>query len=100
MTKKSVVVDEETHDILVQLGLQIKKARKRRRLSAALVSSEAGISRQSLSAIEKGTSTVTIGAYASVLHVLDGQDKDLLLVARDSKLIRQLLLDPKKSEGH
>ncbi|MHB1454269.1 MAG: helix-turn-helix domain-containing protein [Saccharofermentanales bacterium] len=69
---------------------QVKLARLRRRLSAQLVSERAGISRQTLHAIEKGSSTVSIGSYAAVLHALNNMDTDLLLIAKDDELGRKL----------
>ena len=71
-------------------GEQIKLARLRRKLSAQLVAERAGISRQTLHSIEKGASTVTIGAYAAVLHALNNLDADLLLVAKDDEFGRKL----------
>lgn len=40
--------------------------------------------------MEKGDKTVAIGIYAAVLHVLNGMDKDLLLVAKDDVLGRTI----------
>lgn len=90
MGKKTVVVMPKTREILEQMGDQIRLARLRRKLSAQLVAERAGISRQTLTAIEKGTPTVTIGAYAAVLHALNNLDTDLLLVAKDDELGRKL----------
>ena len=65
------------------MGEQIKLARLRRSLSASIVCERAGISRATLWQIEKGCSSVSIGAYCAVLHALGGMDKDLTLVAKD-----------------
>ncbi len=80
----------ETQKRLTQMGEQIKLARLRRNLSVELVSERAGISRTTLWNIEKGASSVAIGAYAAVLHALNDMDKDLLLVAKDDELGRKL----------
>ncbi len=90
MPKKSVVLLPETINILEQMGLQIKYARLRRKLSSELVAERAGISRATLCAIEKGAPSVAVGCYASVLHALNYMDKDLLLVAKDDELGRKL----------
>lgn len=74
---------------LRELGENIRLARLRRRLPATQVAERAGLSRQTLSAIEHGEPSVTIGAYASVLLVL-GLDADLTLVAADDVLGRKL----------
>lgn len=80
----------ETLNILEQMGLQIKYARLRRKISAEIVAERAGISRATLCAIEKGSPSVAMGCYAAVLHALNYMDKDLLLVAKDDELGRKL----------
>ena len=108
MSKRTVVVMPKTREILEQMGEQIRLARLRRKLSAQLVAERAGISRQTLTDIEKGTPTVAIGAYAAVLHALNNLDNDFLLVAKDDELGRKLQdLDlparkraPKKGNHH
>lgn len=90
MSKKSTVVLPQTQNILEQMGEQIRLARLRRHLSTELVAERAGISRMTLSSIERGSSSVAIGSYAAVLHALNGMDKDLLLVAKDDELGRKL----------
>lgn len=90
MSKKSTILLPQTQEILNQMGEQIRLARLRRHLSAELVAERAGISRMTLSNIEKGSPSVAIGSYAAVLHALNGMDKDLLLVARDDELGRKL----------
>ena len=90
MSKKAAIIMPKTREILEQLGEQIKFARLRRNLSARLISERAGISRQTLNSIEKGSSTVSIGSYAAVLHALNNLDKDLLLVAKEDEFGRKL----------
>ena len=90
MSKKTTILLPQTQEILNQMGEQIRLARLRRHLSAELVAERAGISRMTLSNIEKGSPSVAIGSYAAVLHALNGMDKDLLLVARDDELGRKL----------
>ena len=90
MSKKAAVILPQTQDILEQMGEQIRLARLRRHLSAELVAERAGISRMTLSNIEKGSPSVAIGGYAAVLHALNGMDKDLLLIAKDDELGRKL----------
>ena len=90
MPKKSIVLLPETLNILEQMGLQIKYARLRRKISAEIVAERAGISRATLCTIEKGSPSVAMGCYAAVLHALNYMDKDLLLVAKDDELGRKL----------
>ena len=90
MNKRGVTVSPKTAEILEQMGEQIKLARLRRRLSAELVAERAGISRATLWNVEKGSPSVAIGNYASVLHALGNMDKDFLLVAKDDELGRTL----------
>lgn len=90
MKKASYNIVPATEEILKNMGEQIKLARLRRNLSAALVAERAGISRASLWKVESGNPTVAIGIYAAVLHALGGMDSDLELVARDDKMGRQM----------
>lgn len=90
MSKKAAIIMPKTREILEQMGEQIKLARLRRKLSAQLIAERAGISRQTLNAIEKGSSTVAIGSYAAVLHALNNLDNDFLLVAKDDEFGRKL----------
>jgi len=75
--------------ILENLGENIKLARLRRKLSTQQVSERADISRPTLSAIEKGKPTVSIGLYLQVLFVL-GLAEDFLKVASEDELGRKL----------
>ena len=90
MNRKMTTIMPKTQSILIQMGDQIRLARLRRHLTAELVAERAGISRVTLSNIEKGSPSVAIGSYAAVLHALNGMDKDLLLVAKDDELGRKL----------
>lgn len=88
--KVSPTVMPRISKTLKQMGNQIKLARLRRNLTASLVCERAGISRATLWQIEKGSPTVSMGAYASVLLALNGLDKDLLKIASDDELGRTL----------
>lgn len=90
MRSRNTVVMPETQKILEQMGEQIKLARLRRKLSVELVAERAGISRSTLWNVERGSSSVAIGSYAAVLHALGNMERDLLLVAKDDILGRQL----------
>lgn len=86
--KKPAVIYPKTQKTLEELGLRIKLARLRRRLPASLIADRAGISRVTLTQIEKGSGRVSIGAYACVLHAIGGLEKDLDLVAKDDEMGR------------
>lgn len=55
---------------LRKLGQDLCDARRRRRITMALMAERADLTRVTLSKIEKGESTVSIGNYAQVLFVL------------------------------
>lgn len=90
MGRKAVTVLPQTQILLAQMGEQIRLARLRRNLASDLVAERAGVSRATVSAIERGNPSVALGAYAAVLHALGGLEKDLLLIARDDELGRKL----------
>jgi transcriptional regulator with XRE-family HTH domain len=65
---------------LRRLGKNISDARRRRRIPMELMSERSGFSRITLSKIEKGDPSVSMGAYASALFVL-GMSEQLARVA-------------------
>lgn len=60
---------------LRKLGKDISDARRRRRIAVKLMSERAGFSRVTLSKIEKGDPSVSMGSYASALFVLGMSDR-------------------------
>jgi len=89
MTKKKIIILPKTRRGLAEMGENIKLARLRRKFSSEQVAERANISRPTLSSIEKGKPTVSIGSYLLVLQVL-GLEKDFLLLAKDDELGRKL----------
>ena len=71
------------------VGEQIKLARLRRNLNVAQVAERATCSPLTVSRIEKGAPTVSIGIYLRVLYALQ-LDDDILSLAKDDKLGRTL----------
>ena len=84
MPRKKVVLTANTELIIEKAGARIKKARLRRNISAEVLSEQARISIGTLYAIEKGTSTVSIGAYAAVLSALS-MESDIDAIAVDAE---------------
>ena len=82
MSRKTVILEPNTEEKLKKMGQRIKKARLRRNISAEMISKQAGIGESTFYAIERGVSTVSLGAYAAVLSVL-GLDSDLDAIATD-----------------
>ena len=88
MAKTAPIIYPRTEQRLQAMGEQIKLARLRRELTASLIAERAGITRPTLLQIEKGSPSVSIGAYAAVLSAIGGLDKDLLLVAAEDEVGR------------
>lgn len=63
-------ISANTVSTLAKVGRDIRDARRRRRLTMALVAERGMISRATLSRIERGDPGVGIGSYAMVLHAL------------------------------
>ena len=84
MARKIVALLPSTKRALEKVGANIKRARLRRNIRAELLAERAGISADTLTSIEKGVSTVSIGAYAAVLAVLE-MDNDLEMIALDEE---------------
>mgnify|MGYP000312501928 CR=1 FL=1 len=89
MPKKQIVLLPRSKRILSEMGENIKLARLRRKLSTEQVSQRADIGRTTLTRIEKGASSVSIGSYFLVMQVL-GLEKDFLLLGQDDVLGRKL----------
>ncbi|HEY4206897.1 MAG TPA: helix-turn-helix domain-containing protein [Puia sp.] len=96
--KKSILLPSAIR-ILKDLGVNIKLARKRRKLTREQVAERAGIAPSTLQLIEGGSPGVAMSSYLQILFVL-GLEKDLERVAADDPLGRKLqdagLLNKKK----
>lgn len=78
---------------LRQLGQNIKDARRLRRIPMPLMAERAGLSRTTLTQIEKGAPTVAMGNYAAVLFIL-GMAGNLQNLATDKEsAINRRLID-------
>ncbi len=103
MRKKKTILLPGPEKILTELGVNLKLARKRRKLTRNLVAERAGIARSTLQLIEDGNPGVAMSRYLQVLFVL-GLEKDLLRVAADDLLGRKLqdaaLLNKKTSNDN
>jgi transcriptional regulator with XRE-family HTH domain len=109
------IITMKTHDTakipipvqraLRKLGEDIRDARRRRRISMAIVAERASISRPSLSRVEKGDPSVSLGIYARVLFVLGLAERlgdladvksDALGLALEDERLPQRIRHPKR----
>jgi transcriptional regulator with XRE-family HTH domain len=84
--------------LLGDLGNRIRLARLRRKHSAETVAQRAGITRKTLSRVERGDGAVALGIYSRVLQALR-LDQDLNSIAADDVLGRKLQdagIEPKR----
>ena len=89
MPRKPPPIFPQEQRLLSELAERLKLARKRRRLSSAVVAQRAGISRTSLHKVETGDPGATLGTYLRVLAVL-GLEGDINALAADDKVGRRL----------
>jgi transcriptional regulator with XRE-family HTH domain len=89
MPGKTARLLPSTERLLQALGERLRLARLRRRLPAKQVAERAGMTVPTLRGIERGSPNVTLGAYASVMQVLQ-LEAGLVLMAKDDPLGRQL----------
>jgi len=89
MKSKKKILFPKHQKIILQVGENIKLARKRRKLTTVQVAERADINRTTLYQIEKGNPKVSLGAYFNVLRVLGLQD-DFLKLAADDEFGRKL----------
>lgn len=87
--KDSITLLPKGLKIMAQVGMNIKLARRRRKINAQQLADRAGLSRATLWQIEKGSPTVAMGAYFMVLFAL-GLERDFLQLAADDVLGRKL----------
>ena len=71
------------------MGEQIMLARKRRHLSMQDIADRATVTRLTVSKVEHGDPTVSMGIYARILFALN-LEKDITLIAANDPLGRQL----------
>ena len=74
---------------LTVMGEQIMLARKRRHLSMQDIADRATVTRLTVSKVEHGDPTVSMGIYARVHYALN-LENDITLLAADDALGRQL----------
>ena len=86
--KKTILLPKAVKS-LQSLGQNLKLARIRRRISAAMMCERAGVSHATLTAIEQGKPTVSMAGYMSVLFCLN-MHTDIEKVATDDVLGREL----------
>ena len=89
MSRSSIILLPKNKKLLQAVGENIKLARLRRKLTMDQVSERAGISRPTLSSLEKGSPSISLGIILQVLLVL-GLEKDILLLAKDDTLGRKI----------
>ncbi|WP_415833716.1 helix-turn-helix domain-containing protein [Kerstersia similis] len=89
MPRKPPILFPQEQHLLSALGERLRLARKRRKLSNAIVAQRAGISRTTLYKVEAGDPGATLGSYVRVLAVL-GLEGDLNQLGADDKVGRKL----------
>lgn len=89
MDRRKQILFPKYQKVLEKLGENIRLARKRRKLTTIQVAERADINRSTLTEIEKGNPSVSMGAYFNTLRVLGLQD-DFLKLAADDEYGRKL----------
>jgi DNA-binding XRE family transcriptional regulator len=64
------ILPQRLNRSLIQLGTGINVARRRRKLTAAMMAERIGVTRQTYQRIEAGEPTVAIGTYLMAMFVL------------------------------
>lgn len=73
--KKNLILPLKVEHILSKLGNDINAARRRRRISMALMVERATTSYTTLYRLEKGDPTVSLGVVATVLYILGMEER-------------------------
>jgi transcriptional regulator with XRE-family HTH domain len=94
--KRSVALDALPGPVqraLTKLGEDIGAARRRRRITMAIMAERAFITRKTLARVERGDSGVSLGIYATVLFVLGMVERLGDLVDSRSDQLGRMLQD-------
>jgi len=89
MKSKGAIYTQKQKNILSRLGENIKLARLRRELSVRSLAERAGIAVSTMTNIEKGFPSVSLGSYLQVLSILR-LEEDILLIGNDDPIGRQI----------
>jgi len=92
---KNIHLPLPARSALIKLGHDINNARRRRRISKALMAERAGIAINTLTGIERGKPSTSMAAWASVLFVL-GLMEELRNLADPSRDNTGLLLEEER----
>lgn len=90
MPSKSPIQYPSQTKLLKAFGARLKAARLIRRFSMELVAERVDVSRQTITKVEQGNPSVTLGTYLRVMAVL-GQDKDINLLAANDRVAKTFL---------
>jgi transcriptional regulator with XRE-family HTH domain len=93
---------------LKKLGADIRDARRRRRIPTTIMAERSLISRVTLTKVEKGDPSVSLGIYATVLFVLGMTERlaeladpkhDAIGLSLEDDLLPQRIRRPRKPKG-
>ena len=68
---KTKLIPVPVNETIKKLGHDLRRARIRKRLKMSIVEEKAGVSHMTLTRVEKGDTSVSMGIYAKVMLVLD-----------------------------
>lgn len=91
--KKTKIIPIPVNKTLKKLGSDLRQARIKRNLTMALVEERAGITHITLTNVEKGKSSVSIGIYAKVMFVMGLIDNLYNLVDAANDTIGKIYTD-------
>ena len=87
--KRQNLLFPKAQEALERLGENIRLARRRRHITAKMMAARANVSVMTLRAIERGSASVSMSHYLSVLFCL-GMHGDIARVAADDRVGRDL----------
>ncbi|MBI3534250.1 MAG: helix-turn-helix domain-containing protein [Deltaproteobacteria bacterium] len=96
--KKHINSSPLTKRLLIEMGENLRMARLRRNLSIRVIAERVGVSVNTIVSLETGSSGVSIGVAANVLHAL-GLSEDIKHIAKDDsfgRILQDMKLMPRK----
>ncbi len=98
MSKTKAILFPQQVKKLAIVGEQIKLARLKRAKTVTEMAMRTGLSRITVTKIEAGDPTVSMGAYLKVLCIL-GLEDSILKIAQEDELGDKILLSKLKAKG-
>ena len=82
---REIIMEKEQKELLEAFARKLPRIRKKLGVSQTVLGEKIGLSRQTISSIERGTSPLTWNIYLSILFFLTVNNKNIFYYARENE---------------